>query len=887
MMRIKWLILLFGVIVYLGSTQQARAQYTFEKASVLEIIDAIENSEEYRFLYRESQLANISLSFSATSETFIDSLKDGLSAFNIAVNADTSRKQIILYKQPESAVTNFSVSGQVVDAKTGERLPYATIFFEKNGNKKGVATNASGVFSIKDDYPGNSITLNCSYLGYESNRIELNLGDNSTYNDLTIRLTPTAVQANDIIVTGFTYPVGSDSIYRNFVNAGVLNPLGENNTTKALQALPSVTNGTALNNGINVRGSSADATHILLDGITIYNQSHLFGLLDSFNPSALQTSGFFYDVTPAQFQSSPGGIISMLTKTGSLNDFGASAGLSNTAFNATMQGPIASGKSSWLISGRSSYMNSLNWFRNDDLIAYGLNIDRPSSLCGDDITDLDNDLVDFESQLVRPGDTDASFFDLHGKVYFEFENGSRLIAGAYYGADDVSQDAERLVRRFNPNTPGQRFAREEVQTRNQWGNFSSSLSFKSPISDRLYSSSLAAASIYNSDFSKDDFVYNRVEQNGGRIEVFTYPLQNESIFNELKLDQSFDLVLPNTQWTFGASYQYFMGEYFEESFDRPGFLTSFESGLADLYAQLDFTSLDIVDVHLGSRLHYYTNGEYLYYSPRVKLKLFNERDISLGLGYSRNYQFSHRLAFYNISSPDVWILSSEEQPPTTSDYFTAGIYFRLLENTLLQAEGYYKSLDNARLFDINAQTLTNSFDAQPWFFNNDGTAKGLEFLLKNRFKKLTLTNSYSLSEATFQNPDLFNGEEFYAEWDRTHSFSSSIEYRIIPDLKTFVSLTLASGTPNRLHFLQIENQQRLGDYRRVDAGVEYTVEWNGTQMEFGASVFNLFDHQNTWYRELNLVIDTSVPASQQRLSSQAVNVYDLGIQPSFNVMVRF
>ncbi|WP_421774236.1 TonB-dependent receptor [Gracilimonas sp.] len=879
-MREQWLVLLFGFIICLGFNRQAYAQYDFEQASVLQIIHEIEDQETYRFLYRESQLTDISLSFSANSATVFDSLQTHLFKFNIAVDIDSSRKQIVLYKQTPPSSGKLSVTGQVVDAKTGERLPYATIYYHMNGSKKGVAANASGVFHIKESYTGKSVTLHCSFLGYENNRIQLSLDDQTTFGDLTFRLQPAALQSNDIIVTGFTYPAGSDSIYRNFVNAGVLNPLGENNTTKALQALPAVTNGTALNNGINVRGSSADATHILLDGITIYNQSHLFGLLDSFNPNALQTSGFFYDVTPAQFQSSPGGTINMLTKTGSLNDFGASAGLSNTAFNATLQGPVSSGKSSWLLSGRTSYMNTLNWFRNDDLIAYGLNIDRPNSLSGDNITDID-------SRLVFPGSYDAAFFDLHGKMYVEFENGSRFIAGAYYGADDVSQDAERLVRRFNPNAPSQRFSLEEVQTLNKWGNFSSSLAYKSPVSERIYSSSLAAVSIYNSEFSKDDFVYNRVQENGSNIQVFTYPLQNQSVFNELKIDQNFDLILPSSQWTFGASYQYFMGEYFEESFDRPGFLTTFKSGLADLYAQLDVTSPDVIDIHFGSRLHYYTNGNYLYYSPRIKLKFMNERAVSFAVGYSRNYQFTHRLSFYNISSPDVWIISTKEQPPTSSDYFTAGMYFRVFENTLFQVEGYHKSLENARLFDINAQTLTNSFNAPPWFYGNNGTAKGLEFLLKNQFQKLTLTHSYSLSESTFRNPDIFNGEIFYTEWDRTHSFHSSFEYRVVPNLKTFVSLTLASGTPNRLHFLQIEEKERLGNYRRVDTGFDYKAEFDGVVMEIGASVFNLFDHQNAWYRELNLVIDTSVPPSQRRLSSRAVNVYDLGIQPSFNMMVRF
>ena len=873
-----------SIIIFIGFTlfsfQQGFGQYVFDQKPLLDIIQAIEEDTDYRFLYRESQLADLTLTFSADPTGLIDSLQSHLQSLSISVETDTARKQVVLYKSAPASSRKLLISGQVVDAKTGERLPYATVYWEENGHKDGVASNASGVFYIKDSYQGNTLRLHVSYLGYQSSSLTLGLNNGSSFEDLTLRLNPIALQASDIIVTGFTYPISSDSLYRNFVNAGVLNPLGENNTTKALQTLPSVTNGPALNTGINVRGSSSDATHILLDGITIYNQSHLFGLLDSFNPSALQTSGFFYDVTPARFQSSPGGILSMLTKTGSLNAFKSSAGLSNTAFNGTVQGPIVSGKSSWLLSGRTSYMNALSWFGNQDLIAYGLNINRPSSLTGQNLSNMD-------SRLVFPGEYDAAFMDLHGKLYIEFENGSRLIAGGYYGADDVSQRAERLVRVFNPNTPSQRFGREEVQTRNNWGNFSSSLTFKSPLNSKLYSSTLAAISVYNSAFSKDDFVYNRVEQNGSRIEVFTYPLRNESVFNEVKADQSFDLVLPSTQWTFGASFQYFMGEYFEESFDRPGFFTSYESGLTDIYAQLDFSTADILDVYLGGRAHYYTNGHYLSYSPRIKLKLFNDRPVSAALGYSRDHQFTHRLSFYNVSSPDVWVLSTKEQPPTSSDYFTAGLYFRLLSHTLVQIEGYHKTLDNARLFEINAQTLTNTFNAPPWLYNNDGVSRGLEFLIRNRFKKLSLTHSYTLSEATFTNPSLLNGDPFYAEWDRTHSFNSSIEYEPISNLKAFVGLTLTSGAPNRLNFLGIEDQQRLASYRRVDAGMEYHFELDGTAVELSASIFNLFDYQNTWYRELNLVIDTSVPPSQRRLTSQPVNVYDLGIQPSFNMLVRF
>ncbi|MFP8488720.1 TonB-dependent receptor [Gracilimonas sp. Q87] len=858
----------------------AMAQFSFQSVPLIDVIHTLENKTDYRFLYRESQVSDIKITLETNRNEFIQDLEAELTFYQIAIESDDQRRQIVLYRQKDSNTPTITISGQVVDGKSGERLPYATLFWKTGDKTNGVASNSSGVFNINTTVRSPDFTLKSSYLGYESNEITLDLRQGSSFEDVTIRLSPTSVKGQDIVITGFSYPSSSDSIYRNFINTGVLSPFGENNTTRALQSLPSVSNGPAINNGITVRGSSPDATQILLDGITIYNQSHLFGLLDSFNPNALQTSGFFYDVTPAQFPSSPGGTLSMLTKTGSMNQFKGSGGLSNTAFNATVEGPLRAGNSSFLFSGRTSTMNIVDWLGNKDLIAYGLNIDRPSEVMGDNLTDL-------QSRLVNPGEYDALFYDLHGKLYYESKYGGRLTFGAYYGADNVSQDAERLVRRFNPNNPLDRFSLQNVETLNKWGNFSSSISYKTPISSKLYSQTLTAVSIYNTEFKKDDFVYNRVDSGGTNVQVFTFPLENKSVFNEIKFDQSFDLSLPSGFWTFGASYQYFIGEYFEESFDRPAFLNEFESSLIDVYGQLDHTGWDILNLHIGSRLHYYTDISKVYFSPRIKLKILDDHPLSFGLGYSKNYQFTHRLSFYNVSSPDIWVVSTDQQPPTASDYYTAGMYIRMGSWGLLQVEGYYKSLDNARLFEINSQTLTNSFNALPWLYKNKGTSKGVEFMFRNQFGPITLTNSYTLSEATFNNPEILNGEEFYAQWDQTHSLTSSAEINITSNLTSFLSFNYASGTPNRLYFLRIESEERLSDYQRLDAGLEYSGSVGPTDIELKASVFNVLDRNNTWYRELNLVIDTSVPQNQRRLTSQPVDVYDLGFQPSFSAQVWF
>lgn len=871
-----------GLFCVFLTPQSLSAQYSFNNEPLIKIINEIEESSEYRFLYRESQIQKIRMSFESSSDKVLDQLQQKLSLFGIQLQADSERMQVVLFRNESSSSPSnkLQVSGQVVDANSGERLPYATIYWENEGAISGLSSNAYGNFTLHTDITSDVFNFIISYVGYKPEEVSLQINRLQNFSDLTVRLQPITFINQELIVLSNQISGINGSINKDFIENGLLNTFGESNTTRSLQVLPSVSKSVAINNGINVRGSSSDATMILLDGISIYNQSHLFGLLDSFNPNALQTSAFYYDITPAQFQSRPGGTLSMTTKSGSLNEFNMSLGLSNSSVNSTFQGPIKRGQSSWFLSGRTSYLNAVNWFQNKSLVAYGLNVNRPTEVLSNDVTDLN-------SQLITPGDYKANFYDLHGKLKFEFQNSSRLQSSFYFGGDVVSQDAERLVRRFNPDNPGQRFDLQTVETKNNWGNASFSNQFNIPLSNNTFSTSLLALSVYETDFSKDDFVYNLVNPNQGSIQVFTFPLQNRSVFNEFKASQTFDFLSNNSNFSFGTSYQYFYGEYFEQSFDRPAFLTKFESSLFDVFGAFENTNLDWIHLNSGARMHYYTNGKYLYLSPRLKADFLPRQRIRFNAGYSKDFQFNHRLSFYNISSPDVWILSTAEQPPTKSDSYSVGFQVDISSSISFQTEAYYKSLENVRFFEINANTLTSTFDSAPWLYNNDGISQGLEFLISWQSSKVKINSSYTLSDSEFSNPAIRNGRLFKAEWNRKHSFATFVQFQISRNVRLFGNVTLSSGTPNRLYFLGLESEENLSNYQRVDTGIEYLRTFGDRQFEFNFSIYNLLDKNNTWYRELNLVIDNSVEQNRRVISSRPVDVYDLGIQPSFNATVWF
>jgi len=864
---------LFLLLFIAGNADSVKAQYSYSNKSAVYILQDLQQKTPYRFLYREALLTNITLDLRGNSEQVIQEMQDQLKNYAIEVDIDPVRKQIVLYKSDSSGQSaNIRISGQVINARTGERLPFATIFWESPDGLKGVNSNEAGAFTINSTTTKSIILLNASYVGYHSDSLEINLSDKQEIKDITFRLAPSMASGDEIVVSEQGINPSINKTLQHTIDIGTFSPLGESNSIRALQNLPSVNINTAVQNGLNVRGSSADGFQVLLDGITIYNQSHLFGLLDSFNADVLQTSGLFYDITPVEYKAPPGGTLSLHTKTGSLNEFNSSVGVSNSTYRVTLEGPLKKGKSSWLISARNSYLDAVSWLNNDELIKWGLNVDRPQKVLAPNVTEL-------ESRLVEPTGSDARFFDFHGKLYVEGNAGSRFIVSGYFGRDDTEQRANRLFRRFGG------IDTRPVSTTNEWGNGAAGIQYQRSFTSNLYSQTTAGFSIYETEFNKEDFTYTRVNQNDGTLRTFTLPFENESILNEFKLEQRFNFSTQKLLWTFGGSYHFYKGEYFENSFDRPGFFDRATSHQLDGYLQADFIDLPKLELFAGSRLHYYSNGDFLKLSPRIKTRLFPDAIVSVGAGYSKNYQFLNKVSLSNVTSSEVWILAGEEQPPLSVDYYSAGIYLNSFNNTSFQIEGYIKDYENVRLHEINTFSLSSTFSNLPWFAENNGLGKGIEFFLSNQFNKFSVSQSFTISSMELHNPLINEGESFFVDWDRTYSYSNTIEHRPSSAISLFLSWVYATGTPNKLAVFGPENQTRLGNYSRFDLSIEYKNRFEFGNLKAGLSFYNLLDRNNPWYRDLSFALDRR--STRQRLTTVPIEVFDLGFQPSFNIALDF
>jgi len=452
------------------------------------------------------------------------------------------------------------------------------------------------------------------------------------------------------------------------------------------------------------------------------------------------------------------------------------------------------------------------------------------------------------------------------------------------GGDRTSHSATRITR---TNSLRDRFEETDVQTSNRWNNFASSLQHQRFITNQIFSNTLLGVSAYETTFNKDDFIYTNFFQNNESFQtiVFTSPLSNKSTMNRFKLNQTFDFPLGSLSTKAGFQAMYHRGEYLEESFDRPRFFDKTTSFQTDVFAHIDWQASAFLDISAGFRAHHYTNGSYIKGSPRLSIRLFNDRMLSLHAGFSKNHQFINRISFKNAVTADLWILADAQQPPTSAGQLTAGVEFKPFKNVLIKTDVYNKQYKNLRLHELNTTSLTNTLSETPWYFQNNGEAAGLESLIRISSGVLTLTQTHTLSSIKLQNDLLNNGEVFYAPWDRRHSFGTLLELPVTHNLSVFASYTAASGTIEFLPTQQSGTGNRLPNYHRLDLSVAYITEFDSKKASVKFSVFNVTDRQNTWYREYQPVIFTrqTIPA----IRAELVDVFDLGIQPSFEIKLNF
>jgi len=231
---------------------------------------------------------------------------------------------------------NYTISGYVEDKATGERL-IGCIVKDANDDKLVTTTNSFGYFSLRTNKP--NTTLRVLYIGYTTYEKKLSLTNDTT---LTIGLI-FENEIEEVVVTADRQNVQSSQMSTINVPLQKMQKLpvifGETDLLKTLQLMPGVQSGTEGSNGIYVRGGGPDQNLILLDGVPVYNVSHLFGFFSVFNTEAIKDVTLYKGGFPAHYGGRLSSVIDVQMKDGNMKKLSGAVSVGIIASKFTIEGP--------------------------------------------------------------------------------------------------------------------------------------------------------------------------------------------------------------------------------------------------------------------------------------------------------------------------------------------------------------------------------------------------------------------------------------------------------------------------------------------------------------------------------------------------------------------
>ena len=126
---------------------------------------------------------------------------------------------------------------------------------------------------------------------------------------------------------------------------------------RSLQSLPGVLTQNDFSTGLVIRGGNTDQNLILLDGITVYNPSHVGGVFSHFILDAIKEVDLQKGAYNAEYGGRLSAVLKVTSREGNSKKINSSISMSALSGQAVLEGPINNG--AWIIAGRRTYFDQI------------------------------------------------------------------------------------------------------------------------------------------------------------------------------------------------------------------------------------------------------------------------------------------------------------------------------------------------------------------------------------------------------------------------------------------------------------------------------------------------------------------------------------------------
>jgi outer membrane cobalamin receptor len=773
----------------------------------------------------------------------------------------------ISFSTTNSQAQTYTLSGIVREARSGEVVIGTSVMLFKDSvptqNKapmRGTVTNKFGFYSIPRLASGTYGVVVRS-IGYQTFTATIVLKDSSTR--LDIQLENQDIRTQEVVVEAEreaspTSTIGTIEVAPEFIQK--LPSLGgETDVFRALQLLPGVKSASEISSGLYVRGGSPDQNLTLLDGVIVYNPSHLGGFLSTFNSDALRDIRLIKGAFPAEYGGRLSSVLDLTMREGSKERIITQGGISLIASRLAVEGPITD-DITFMVSGRRMYL---------DLI----------------------------TALLAPADEetpDYYFYDLNGKINYRISESDQLFVSGYFGRD---------VFGFEEGDEGDNFGIS-------WGNSAFNTRWSHIISPELFSNFSLIYTDYN--FSTDissslgsstaSFgTYSRIKDYVARGELQYFPTEDHII------KTGAEVIFHN----FTVS----VDQNLSEDLDLFVNQNNLYSTEASFYLQDEWKITDQLASNLGARLFYFKNGNYFQVEPRASLAYAVTDDIKLTSSFAVANQFLHLITKNNLTLPtDLWFPSTATIKPARSIQGGLGLETALFEKEyFFSVEGYYKDMRN--LYEYKDSVIfAFGIPLESQFTSGRGEAYGVEFFLNKRVGAVTGWLGYTLSWTKRYFAELNNGKMFYPRYDRRHDISAVITYDLNEDWQlgatwvygtgqgftmpsgqyAFGDINNGSSSFGDLFFSQNYPQQqyterngyRVSAFHKLDLNLTYKFTMFDIPFQFSTNIYNAYNRKNTFAQSVQY--DQEIDSEGQLYTKPVVKRFTLfPIIPTFGLSFKF
>jgi len=729
-----------------------------------------------------------------------------------------------------------TVSGIITQKGSGETLIGASVYNSKT--KQGTTSNHYGFYSIT--LPRDSFNLTFSYVGYKSAHVGFRL-----HNDTTINLAlEDAGMLQEVEVTASPEEEIQHSTRMGTIDVPVAQIkalpalLGEIDVFKVLQLLPGVQSGAEGSSGLYVRGGGPDQNLILLDGVPVYNASHLFGFISVFNADAINHVELIKGGFPARYGGRLSSVIDITMKEGNQEKISCEGSIGLISSRLTVEGPIVKNKSSFIVSARRTYLDVLT---------------RPII------------------KKVTKGEEAAwyYFYDLNAKVNYHLNERNRVFLSTYTGDDK----AFARSRYKSENEIEQWVGTDEFDLK--WGNFTAAARWNHIFTSRLFSNVTATYSRYRLSVGAES---REVYTTPDTSQVIYYFTDYTSGIRDFGLKVDFDFIpAPSHYIRFGgqAVAHLFTPGVLAYKSENTGHTTmgspDLHSKEFSVYAEDDIALDRKLKVNAGLHASAFVTDNNFYYSlqPRISTRYLLNNDLSLKASYARMTQYIHLLTNVGIGLPtDLWVPSTDQIKPEESFIASLGTALNFKSAFEISVEAYYKSMEKLIEYKEGANYLNIEEDWQTKVESGKGESYGSELFIQKKKGKVSGWVGYTLSwtNRTFQN--INEGKTFPFRYDRRHDVEVALSYKWKPnrDLSMtwvygtgaaislpqsayteYIGSPWGDGDQSFIEYYGGRNSYRMRAYHRLDIGYTSTKKKRWGERSWNLSLYNAYNRKNPFF----------------------------------------